>query len=173
MPHAKGECRYCGRKLDRRGLVPHEMSHPEYTPRVEGTAKIVKAPRVSRYSTETPQRTVTGHTHQAVRAAHRRMDQNILPAPPEPPIPATPPEIPMAPPEIAAIISGRIRVPRELIMEAYETFSTDPLMFNIYCYFMAPPKDVVDQIINLKTAMQFIDLKIQSLGGWSEEDMKE
>lgn len=172
MPHSKGKCRYCGIELDNRGLVPHEMSHDNYTPRPKGMTAAAKAPKYQTSRERVKERVRQSMEERAVR----RGRASLRPYPPEEPVikepeVIQPPEEPQAPPEIQAMISGRIRVPKELINEAVEVFPTDPLLFNVYCYFMTPTKDDVEQIINLKTAMQFIDLKIQQLGGWTEEEM--
>lgn len=170
MPHGKGKCRYCGIELDNRGLTPHEMSHDNYTPRPKGMTAAAKAPKY-----QTSKDRVRERVRDSMQARAERRQRTMVATPPALPVPPPPPpaqpEEPQAPPEIQAMLSGRIRVPKELINEAMEIFTTDPLLFNVYCYFMAPTKDDVEQIINLKTAMQFIDLKIQQLGGWTEEEM--
>lgn len=165
MAHAKVRCRYCPEIRDKRGLTQHEMTHPEYTPRTT-EAKMTKPSRVSRYSVEAPQRTVTSRPVAAratrtVKAAHRAMDTLF-----EEPAP----EMPKAPPEIQAMLSGRTRVPREIMVDALEAFPTNPFLFSAFCYFTAPTETEVEQIINLKTCMQFIDLEIQRLGGWEGEE---
>lgn len=178
MPHGKEKCRYCPLILDRRGLTPHEMSHDEFTPRIKTTVTAVASAKAPKY--QTSKERVRERVRQSMEErAVRRGRASLRPYPPEEPAikepeviePPVQAEEPQAPPEIPAMLSGRIRVPKDLINEAMEIFTTDPLLFNVYCYFMAPTKDDVEQIINLKTAMQFIDLKIQQLGGWTEEEM--
>lgn len=170
MPHMTGECRYCGVTLDKRGLTPHEMSHPQFKPRAK---TMTTPPKTSRLEA-TRERVRNSMQERAARGskATRQAMATVYPA--------TPPEIhkdeqvvepPQAPPEVAAMLTGRIRVPKDLINEAMRVFPMDPLLFNIYCYFMAPTTSVVEQIINLKTVMQFVDLKVQQLGGWTEEEM--
>lgn len=180
MPHGKGKCRYCPLTLDNRGLTPHEMSHPEFTPRDKTKATATTSAKAPKY--QTSKEIVKQRVRQSMEErAVRRGRASLRPYPLEEPqikeaevIPAAPQaQEPQAPPEIAAMLSGRIRVPKELINEAMAIFPTDPLLFNIYCYFMAPTHTDVEQIINLKTTMQFIDLKIQQLGGWTEEEMAE
>jgi hypothetical protein len=167
MPHTKGECRYCGKVMDARGLGPHERTHPQFKPRT-------KEERINRAKDTGMTGMTKGARLQAVRervrasAASRAMQtQYPVATPPPPPLP----ESPMAPPEVQAILSGRVRVPKEIINEAYETFTNDPLMFSAYCYFFAPTEDDIGKILNLKTCMQFLDLKIQALGGWNGEDL--